>query len=859
MTKKKIISVILLIITLISMLPSMVSAVEIDKAAIQYSHDCGFHLQFFDKKQNAWSYIITAYVEYSAPNGARYPAYCLNSDKKGVEAGLEYDVSISSVLNDDRIWRVITNGYPYKNLGLNADDSFVATKQAVYSIIHNRDVRSYYRGGDERGRKIVDKIEELVNIGRNGTATQKNAQISVTKVGDFTKANNNYYAQEYKVLSNIEIGKYTITDIIDFPNGSYIADTNGKARATFSSGEHFKIYIPTKEIKSNFEGTISIQSKCKTYPVFYGKSSNSNYQDYAVCYDTYGDSQGTGKFSTDIYKSTIKINKIDQQTKEKIEGVTFNAKYKDNNENIGDFKTDKNGNITISKLRPGTIILTEKSTTKHYILNTKEIEVAVEFGETKEIQIENEHKTGNLKLYKIDKDNQKIGLGNIEFDLFSEEQNKVIGTYRTNENGEIYIENLRTGDYKWIEKSTNKWYNLDTNQTEVEVEWNKTKETTMQNELKKGSIRIIKVDKNNHSIRIPNVIFEVLDKNNNLLEKIKTDENGEAKTKEYAIRDYEQLKIHEIETDKNYKLEDQIQTITLEANQIKDVTITNEKIKGNIEITKISEDANKYNGLPAGSPLEGAIFEIYNEENQKVDTVKSGKDGKAITKELDKGIYTVKEKSTGSIYYLQNENSYTVEIKEHKETVPIIIKNKSIEISVEIEKTGYIETKKNDTIKYEFSKIANTSNTYLDNFKWKDYLPTDYIRLSEIVTGTYNQDITYSITYKTNLNKEERILADNLNAKEEYKINCKDIGLQEGEYITEYTFNYGRVEAGFKEEIAPSIFCKVLDTVKNEDKFTNKTETIGEHEKLTDKAKDEWTTIVRERNTEAKKLPKTGE
>ncbi len=37
-------------------------------------------------------------------------------------------------------------------------------------------------------------------------------------------------------------------------------------------------------------------------------------------------------------------------------------------------------------------------------------------------------------MYKVDKDNHKISLGNVEFDLYSEEFKKVIGTYRTDVN-----------------------------------------------------------------------------------------------------------------------------------------------------------------------------------------------------------------------------------------------------------------------------------------------------------------------------------------------------------------------------------------------------------------------------------------
>lgn len=68
--------------------------------------------------------------------------------------------------------------------------------------------------------------------------------------------------------------------------------------------------------------------------------------------------------------------------------------------------------------------MTETSTTKHYILNTQEVDVSVEFGDTKEIEITNLHKKGNLKVFKVDKDNNRVALGNVEFDLYSEEYQK---------------------------------------------------------------------------------------------------------------------------------------------------------------------------------------------------------------------------------------------------------------------------------------------------------------------------------------------------------------------------------------------------------------------------------------------------
>ena len=42
-------------------------------------------------------------------------------------------------------------------------DAFVATKQAIYSILYNRDVDTFYRGTDERGVAIFNAIKSMVN------------------------------------------------------------------------------------------------------------------------------------------------------------------------------------------------------------------------------------------------------------------------------------------------------------------------------------------------------------------------------------------------------------------------------------------------------------------------------------------------------------------------------------------------------------------------------------------------------------------------------------------------------------------------------------------------------------------------
>lgn len=94
-------------------------------------------------------------------------------------------------------------------------------------------------------------------------------------------------------------------------------------------------------------------------------------------------------------------------------------------------------------LYQGSYILKEIASNEKYVSNTKEIDIELNYAENKTLTVTNEHKKGNLKVLKVDKDNKNITIGGVVFDLYSEKFNKVVGTYTTNANGEISIDSLR--------------------------------------------------------------------------------------------------------------------------------------------------------------------------------------------------------------------------------------------------------------------------------------------------------------------------------------------------------------------------------------------------------------------------------
>ena len=952
-SKSKIIATFLLtIIVMTNILPLSTSlAVHNvgDSIALTSIGEVPLHLKSHALKSGG--YVLTHLAGYNE-NGKFYPAYCLNKTRPGVDDTREYSVTLAEILGDQatysKIWRVVVAGYPYNSPeSLGVSDwryAYQATKMAIYCVLGQSNVDDFY-ATDSTGQSIVDLIHRLVNQGEHGQNTYRTPVASINNSGNMVLSGD-YYVQNYTISSNVDILNYEVS-MTKFPEGTKITNTSGGNQTIFNNGETFQVRIPKNIVETqDINGKLRADVNSKSFAMFYSTSYNSSLQDYAVTGDPVSLTSTIKNISLKANTASIRIKKIDEETKQPIKDTTYELTRADGKV-IGRATTDSTGNLTFYELYQNDYILKEVKSNDDYVISQESINIKAVYNKVTEVTLTNKHKEGNLKVYKVDKDNNKITLGNVEFDLYSEEFKKVIGTYKTDVNGEILVKNLRTGDYKWIEKNTNKWYNL-AGDINVKVEWEKTNESTIENELKKGQIRVIKVDLDNNEVRLKGVKFNVLDEKNNILETIITNDEGEAVTSRYPIRDFEKLTLQETETLEAYKLNKEKQTIKLEENQIKDIVFTNEKkkgqirvvkidldnnevklenvefkvydekgnvvdtlktdengeavskrlpidqnytiqesktlqnyvlneekqtvtliqdqitdiqfenekIKGKVEITKISADDNKLTGETKGTKLENAVFEIYNEKDEIVDTI-TIKQGIGTSKILEYGNYYIVEKNSGSDYYLLNTEKYEIEIRENLKTIPITIENTSVDIGLDIDKNGIVQAQPNDEIKYGFNSLKNTSNVALDNFTWTDNLPYEYVRITKLFTGTYNENLNYVVKYRTN-KSEEYIEFGTYNTQKNNYIDFTKLDLAEDEYITDYKVEFGTVMPGFEAVEKPFIFAKVLPTVKAEDKWVNYTSLTGnykEHE-LEDKA--EWPTISYSKKLEIKKLPRTG-
>lgn len=849
--KRKSVIIMLVVILILSAIQNLVYGMS--SAGLYVVTASQKHLQYYNSSNNAWNYVVTDYIGYDY-NGTTYPAYCLNRELGGVTAYGDYDVDIVELISDNQIWRTIVSGFPYKSasqLGLSNDlDAYTATKHAVYSIIYERDVRAYYKGATTRGELIVDVIEKLVEEGRNGTATQQTANVSVTKSGSLYN-DGDYYIQEYKVSSNVNIDSYYITSTAKLPTGTKITDTKGVKKTSFSN-ENFRIMIHKDEMGSDVTGIIGIQAKCETYPIFYGMPTNSKYQDYALTFDPLGDESTVLTIDLATNNSQIEIFKVDGETKEPISGVKFEVR-KQSGELVGTYTTNSNGKITIENLYEGTYIAKEIETNENYILDTSEHSIKVEYGKTTSVTISNNHKQGNIKVIKVDLDDNEVKLENVEFDLI-DASGKKVGNYITNENGEIYIEKLNIGTYKLVETKTNEIYELGGEVTIV-VEWDKITSVVIENEKMKGTIEVIKVDLDDNKIKIEGVEFEVYNSDNKLVETIITDENGSAQTTRLPIGEYTLI---ETKTHIDYVLNTEEINVVIKRNEVTNITVENEMKKGEIEIIKVSKDDNLLTDELQGTLLENATFEIYNEKEEVVDILITNEIGYAKSIRLPKGIYLIKEVQAPE-YYLTNGETFIVEIIEDKDILEVVVENESVKIDIDIEKKGFIETQNKDNLFYDFSGIINNSNVPLDNFTWNDTLPIDALRINRIYTGTWNEVITYEVWYKTNTS-DFKLFKEELSTQINNLIDFKEIELEEDEIITEFEFRFGTVKSGFTHIEQPILYCDMLEGLPSQYVFTNYTKISGNYKDKYLEEKDEWTTITYFKELEVKEyeLPRTG-
>ena len=558
-------------------------------------------------------------------------------------------------------------------------------------------------------------------------------------------------------------------------------------------------------------------------------------------------------------KGNLIVVKQDSVTKEPLEGVEFKITYADGSyvdaeggtlSSTGLYWTDKAGKISISGIS-GTVVVTEVQTIPGYTIdeNTHTQTVVVNPNDTQTLYFYNTP-VGGLQIIKSDKDSGKRIAG-VKFEI-RKMNGEIIGAYTTDSDGVIYLPEAESGWYTVTELEAASGYLLDTTPHRIEVKDGQTATLEITNH-KSSRILLHKVDKATGK-GIYGAVFLLYDSNRNPIGEYVTDQDGYIYADE-GLADGRYY-LREIKSAPGYVLDPELKTIYVRYGSTTEIEWSNTAECGQIQIIKKSADDNATNGLPAGTLLEGAVFEIYDKAGNVVDTIKSDHNGRAVSKTLPLSRYTIREIKAPANYSI-NPTVMTAYLEFNGQIVTFEVQNTSVSTGVSIKKTGPVQAVPGQPIRYVFSQIKNSSNVVLDSFYWRDQLPAQ-VTLSKIVTGSYNQPLSYKVVYKTNLSGDYRTLADNLSTSKVYVLDARPavLGLAANERVTEVMFVFGNVKAGFAQVETPYIYATARSGLANNSSIVNVADVGGLYNGQWIQAVSHWLTTVYTKTTV--KLPKTG-
>lgn len=815
--------------------------------------ECGRDL-LYQKDNGVTSQVITHYVVYNE-NGKQYPAYCLNVKLHGVDSEDEsYGVTVGSIeeiANNQAVWRVIINGFPYKTaseMGLDTDgQAFQVTKQAIYCVLGQKD-SNRFSGKTDVGIRQANKVKELANIGINGTQTYIDQVITTTATttSGVDNIDPSYISQTFAINSQVNTKDINvILDTTSAPAGTIITDINNNQKTNFNKGESFKILVPRANINGEINVNYSVSGQCESYPILIGKAPNELLQDYALTTDPFILSNSRG---TMTYKATgkIEISKISYgdseitgtKDGEGLKGAVFTVKSKDGTFET-EISTDADGKCVVSGLQPGEYIISEKSAPEYYLKGKEtEFEVTIEHdGDVQKVTVNNIPVDIKVNVEKeVDKTEAQVNeTVTYEIDNIKNLSNVRLDNFTLTDNlpKEVRIQKLETGIYNQDLKYS------------VEYSTNKKSNVKLQDGL---STKI------NNILDFSNIQLSDGEYVTSYSLKFGTVKIGFSNTSKMKI----ETKVAEGVADKTTFVNNvNVNGVYLEAKAEDNDDAKVKTYENILKIKKVSKEYNQYTNLPAGTPIN-AVFELLDENEKYITTLNVKSTEEFVYKYLETGkTYYLKEISTDP-YYVVSDKLIQFTFEKNGEVLELTAENDNVNLIPSVEKEGPTEAQKGEVITYDFNNIGNFSNVAVDNFIWGDRLPRQ-VTLQKIETGTWNEGLTYKVQYITNKNTNWKEVGT-YKTTENSTIDFTQVELSQGEYVTQFRFIFGKVKAGFTENIAPKVFAKVNEDVQNNKIFVNRTYVTAIYQKTELQAEDECHTVVytKEDINKEIELPKTG-
>lgn len=407
---KKLLSLLLVLVTLLGIIPTSAFAADSVEAALGEVdiYNGGYELGYLSingavKKQDY------TYFMYKGNDGVtrEVPAYCVNPYIKGVPQKVEPGQSIKYLAeersSDPKVVGIISNGYPHRSLGeLKLDNkyqAYYATKMALWCYlipswnINNLKVAPGLTGAElDRGNRILAAAKDIY---KRGTTYNYMLTPKMTATPDHSVAypvsvdGKDYYQQVFTVWSETWVYDYDISvafqDPSAVPDGTRIVNMDNQdvtAVAAEGTGDgysaQFKVLYPAESIQ-NQSGSVqlalsaSVAQYAAMYAVCQEKDKYGDLQNYICDLDNnvrldvaaisnYYDGQ-----DPDPDETALKIVKLEEGTEIPLEGAVFSV-YDPEGRKVGSFSTGPDGTVVIPLTLEGHYTVTEELPPRYHLL-----------------------------------------------------------------------------------------------------------------------------------------------------------------------------------------------------------------------------------------------------------------------------------------------------------------------------------------------------------------------------------------------------------------------------------------------------------------------------------------------------------